>query len=621
MIQRHVAAAALGLAISVAPAAPKKAPKLTEEQKLTHLLNRAAFGPRPGDLERVRRMGMEAYLDRQLHPEAIDDSATERRLEDLESLRMEIGELFKKYPPPQFVQRQLGLRQPEGVPGPPGTPPADPAARAAQREYFQKLMSHYRDNGLKNVTVLLQEISAQKLIRAVSSERQLQEVMVDFWFNHFNVFWPKNAVRNSTNDFEMNVLRPRVFGKFRDLVLATAKSPAMLVYLDNFMSASPDARPPGPFRPGGPFGPPPGAPRPGAQQAGAPRPAPPPQRPRPGINENYARELMELHTLGVDGGYTQKDVQEVARCFTGWTVQPPPGEGGFVFRPWMHDAGEKVVLGEKIAAGGGIEDGQKVIEILARHPSTAKFIATKLARRFVSDTPPEKLVLRVAEVYTRTDGDIRAMVRAILTSPEFLSAEAYRAKMKSPFELAASAIRALGGATNGAPPLQRFVARMGEPLYQCQPPTGYPDSAEQWVNTGALLERLNFALALASNRIDGTAVDVAGVGGGGSGGDSTQVAKRALTALIGSDVSAETRALVVRQLEEKAEPKADAGPPIESRPPFMGGPAGQQGAPFLGDARFGGRTWRSPELQPASVDAQLARAFGLVLGSPEFQRR
>ncbi|HYX42355.1 MAG TPA: DUF1800 domain-containing protein, partial [Pyrinomonadaceae bacterium] len=321
-----------------------------------------------------------------------------------------------------------------------------------------------------------------------------------------------------------DTIRPNTFGKFADLLVATAESPAMLFYLDNFQSVSPNA--------------PQGGngqmlrqllgnnPRAQArleqmrQQQQARPQQQQQQRAKRGINENYARELMELHTLGVDGGYTQKDVQEVARCFTGWTIIAPRGgaglmngamaerEGSLYFNPRQHDNGEKTVLGHKIPANGGMSDGLMVLDILAHHPATAKFIATKLCRKFVMDNPTPELVNRIAAAFTKSDGDIRETLKAIFTSPEFNAPENFRAKTKTPFELAVSSIRALGGDTTGGPQLHQWIARMGEPLYQYQPPTGYPDTAEHWVNTGALLERINFALALAANRIPGTRVDL-----------------------------------------------------------------------------------------------------------------
>ena len=326
----------------------------------------------------------------------------------------------------------------------------------------RKLRAYYAENGLKQPQSLLHELQAQKIIRAVTSERQLQEVMTDFWFNHFNVFWGKGADRIMTTAYELNAIRPHALGKFKDLLMATAQSPAMLFYLDNYLSASPDSTMPveemerrmAQRR------------RAGQMTAGQitieeirRRLAQQRRRRKPGINENYARELMELHTMGVDGGYTQKDVQEVARCFTGWTIDQPRGVGSFIFHAWMHDDGEKSVLGHRIPASRGIQDGEMVIDILANHPSTARFISQKLARRFVSDDPPQSLVDRVASVYTETDGDIREMLQTIFTSAEFYSPEAYRAKTKSAFELAVFAIRALGGETDGSAGLARHMSQ------------------------------------------------------------------------------------------------------------------------------------------------------------------
>jgi uncharacterized protein (DUF1800 family) len=346
------------------------------------------------------------------------------------------------------------------------------------------------------------ELSEQKVLRAIYSERQLQEVLADFWFNHFNVDARKGRDRFLLTEYERETIRPRVLGKFRDLLEATAKSPAMLFYLDNWISADPNGPhmemlPPRIAR--GPFGGRvfvPGGPRPAAQGKNAPK----------GLNENYGRELMELHTLGVDGGYTQKDVTEVARAFTGWTIDNPRLGGAFRFNPRLHDTGQKIVLGHVIKAGGGESDGEQVLDILAKQPATARFIATKLARRFVSDTPPPALVDRAAARFRATDGDLREVTRTILTSPEFLGPEAYRAKVKTPFEFVVSAVRAVGADVEEALPLVRQLQQLGMPLYQCQPPTGYKDTADAWVNTGALVSRMNFALTLAGNKLRGVSV-------------------------------------------------------------------------------------------------------------------
>src|SRR5262249_9009927 len=351
-------------------------------QNKDHLLNRIAFGPRPGDVVRIQEVGFEKYFEQQLHPDRIEDNAAEARLANLNSLQMRTADLYDRYRPPRQA-RQLQMRP-----------------------MFQNVPQQ-----------ILQELQAQKVIRAVHSERQLQEVMTDFWFNHFNVFWGKNADRWLTTNYEMTAIRPHVLGKFKDLLGATAKSPAMLFYLDNHLSSS-----------------------------------------IKGINENYARELMELHTLGVDGGYTQKDVQEVARAFTGWSIDRPQASGEFMFRERLHDNGDKVVLDHKIA-NGGIREGETVIEILSKHPSTAAVGSTKLMRRFVSDDPTSKLVKHVADVYRKTDGGIRDMMVAILTSNEFNSREVIGAKTKTPLEYVASSIRALNGTTNGSPHLAQAIAR------------------------------------------------------------------------------------------------------------------------------------------------------------------
>jgi uncharacterized protein (DUF1800 family) len=606
---------------------------LTEDQQILHLLNRLGYGPRPGDIERVKRIGLERYIDRQLHPEHIDDAAIEARLVGLESLRMTTAEIAEKYPAPQMVARELGLRlpadaKPEAKSVEPSSPQQgsqadDMEGRRQQREVRQQILAYYAEHGLNLPRRLLQELQAQKFMRAVYSERQLLEVMTDFWFNHFNVFWGKGADKWLTTDFEMHAIRPHALGKFQDLLLVTAKSPAMLFYLDNFLSSSPDAHMPDRAGQNRPFlerprrfavwrdapwrgmGSPIGGTSAFKREQMAANPSDQPfanelRKRQPGINENYARELMELHTMGVDGGYTQQDVQEVARCFTGWTIDQPRQGANFVFRGWMHDDGDKVVLGHKIPAGGGIKDGEMVIDILAQHPSTARFISIKLARRFVSDNPPQALIDKLTTIYMKTDGDIRDMLRTIFTGPEFYAPEAYRAKIKSPFELATSAIRALDGDTDGSPRLAQFVAKMGQPLYQYQPPSGFPDRAEQWVNTGALLERLNFGLALSANRIPGTIVEPARVAAGI---DSTQGARlmaRAIDILLHGDVSPHTRSVLDRQLTEDLPGRGE-----------WGGEAGGRGWGGEGHAGAAG----------PPVDAQVAKAFGLVLGAPEFQRR
>ena len=510
-----------------------KATKLTEEQKALHLLDRLSFGPRPGDVERVVQLGWDKYLDRQLYPDKLADEVVAQKLQPLETLTMSNEQIAKVYePPPQVIQQLREKFAPQPVATnademkTEGKPPAqlgdalnDPVKR---REYAKALA----DLGYKPRQIPVTELQTAKILRAVYSERQMQEVLTDFWFNHFNVFAQKGADRVLLTSYERDVIRPNVFGKFEDLLLATAKSPAMLFYLDNWLSTSPTAKMPdlnklrqmrqnqNPQGQGLRSGL--GNNRPLRRQEKSEikgetkmeeKMAQQPGKRTRGINENYAREIMELHTLGVDGGYTQKDVQEVARCLTGWTLRQPRNGGGFYFAPFMHDDGEKVVLGQKISAGGGQKDGEAVIKILAKHPATAKFIATKLARKFVTDDPSPTLIDRLSNSFLKTDGDLRAVYKTLFTSPEFWAVESYRAKIKTPFEMTVSAVRALGADTNGTPQFHRWIQQMGEGLYLAQPPTGYADKAENWVNTGALLERMNFALALSSNRIGGSRIN------------------------------------------------------------------------------------------------------------------
>jgi len=413
---------------------------LTAEQKTIHFLDRTSFGATPDTVQRVNRVGMSAYLDEQLEPEKISDNWVEEKVSALKTIRLNSGELFELYPPPK-VAKERGL--------------AGDMMRAPR--------------------MIIYELQQARLLRAVQSQRQLNELMVDFWNNHFNIFAAKGADRWLATSYDRDTIRPHALGKFRDLLLATAKSPAMLFYLDNWLSVSPTA----------------------ARMPANAR--------RRGLNENYGRELMELHTLGVDGGYTQQDVREVARCFTGWTLLRPRGDAEFRFEPRLHDPGEKIVLGRRITLGG-MDDGVQVIDLLARHPSTAKFIATKLARRFVADDPPASIVNRAADTFRRSDGDIRTVLRTIIDSPEFFSPEFYRAKVKKPLEFAASALRITGADVRVTPQLIRYLGRMGEPLFLAQPPTGYPDLGSSWISPDMLLTRMNFAADLVTNRLEGARV-------------------------------------------------------------------------------------------------------------------
>ena len=657
--------------------------RLTDNQRIIHVLSRLGFGARPGDIERVKAIGIQKYIEQQLNPERISDEVVEEKVKNLSTLSMTTAQLYEKYPQPGQIRRQLQrrgdlpndpadaradqrgseLEKPAAPESLPRQPNANPNAQGRNEEGRRAIRQYYAEKGLLLPQRIMVELQASRILRATYSERQLQEVLVDFWTNHFNVFSGKGADRWLLVSYDRDTIRPHTTGKFYDLLAATAQSPAMLFYLDNFQSVSPTSQvASGTRRAQG-----------GAglsdllgmgrrtrrgqgsgdgrlvdrdpsmrQQPDGNRPptAGNAARQRRGINENYARELMELHTLGVDGGYTQKDVQEVARCFTGWTIFAPRGGGAaaamsdgrraemlrenagrFFFNERTHDDGEKLVLGHKIPAGGGMKDGLMVLDILARHPATAKFIATKLAKYFVADVPPPALVDRVAAAFTRSDGDIPETLRAIFFSPEFNSPEAYRAKVKRPFELAISALRTLGAETTGGPQLHQWIARMGEPLYGFQTPNGYSDTAESWVNTGGLLERLNFGLALASNRIPGTRVDLkrfAGESGNGQTIDKKKVMDRFLNVIVAGNVSATTRETLLKQLDQEVAITAPAGSPEMAR-------AAEEASEGMPGEMSGGPEGRPRGRQLARMEANITdpvtKVVGLILGSPEFQKQ
>ena len=490
---------------------------LSEDQQILHALNRLTFGPRPGDVETVRKMGLKKWIDQQLHPERVaENPEVASRLRPLESLQMSAAEIATNYPPPQVLRAMTQGLLPLS---------ADPEARQRAELQMQRLRARREakeDGDVKTKAqgkggdrlqqamrqqvmsvadpverrkliadkapqqVLPYDLNEAKLYRAIYSNRQLEEQMADFWFNHFNVYIDKGADRILTSTYERDAIRPHVFGKFRDLLEATAQSPAMLFYLDNWQSVSPEL---------------------GQRDINQRAKLRAKAKQARGLNENYARELMELHTLGVDGGYTQQDIIEVARCFTGWTISQPNRGGEFIYNDRVHDKGEENVLGVRIPAGGGRADAEKVLDILARHPSTARFISTKLARKFVADDPPPALIDRMAKTFHDTDGDIRAVMSTMFDSKEFFSEGAFQAKVKTPLELVVSAIRASDAEVDFAIPLSMQIAQLGEPLYRKIEPTGYSGANSEWVNSAALLARMNFALALADNRVPGSKVD------------------------------------------------------------------------------------------------------------------
>ncbi len=654
-----------GLGTEFAPAKKKDHPAgaMDEQKRVVHVLNRLTFGPRSGDLQRATQIGVEKWIDLQLHPEQIDDSALTARLAPFRTLRMDTRELVENFPPPPVIRQIANGRA--DLPGDPAkravyeaslqryenkkdrkengqdeaskSPAADPAMAAADGEKsmandpkgehrqenrrvanreIQELLALPADQRLKEILklpadeqlalassmndqkadalikgmtpqqketlmalknperVVVGELTQAKLLRAIYSERQLDEVMTDFWFNHFNVFINKGSDKFLLTSYERDVIRAHALGKFEDLLVATAQSPAMMFYLDNWLSVGPDSEVGLGI-----------APRYGKNNHGHSHgPQTPPAKGKgkaaSGLNENYGRELMELHTLSVNGGYSQKDVTEVAKVFTGWTIEQPKKGGGFRFDPRMHEPGSKIVLGHKIKEDGE-KEGLEVLRLLARNPKTAHFISLKLAMRFVADDPPPALVDRMTQTFLKKHGDIREVLRTLFSSPEFWSPEAYRAKVKTPLEFVVSAVRASGARVDDTRALLGTLNNMGMSPYGMQPPTGYSMKADTWVNSSALLGRMNFALSLAAGRIRGVLVDSVQLVSG------TQDPQQALTALenllLAGDVSKQTHETISQQLDD---------PKITQQ-----------------------------KLDDAKRPPNVAAIAGLILGSPEFQRR
>jgi uncharacterized protein (DUF1800 family) len=665
--------------------------RMEDSKRAMHGLNRLTFGPRPGEAERVANIGVDKWIEEQLHPDKIDDSALDARLAPLLTLRMQTKEIVETFPAPQVLKAIAEGRQ--EMPSDPtkrviyesalaqyraqqdrkaertavatSAAPAEQSANmegmeerssdaqarsinddsvtAAQRQSRRdaRMETELRSQEILNLppkqryatlvkmtseerqalnrslsapdrdrlfnqftpqqreTVMAlgnpqqavaNEIQEGKILRAVYSQRQLQEVMTDFWFNHFNVFINKGADRYLVTAYERDVIRPRAFGKFKDLLLATAQSPAMLFYLDNWQSVGPDSGAVlSPAKRGVNGGPRWTMDRYGRMRQRWPNPRnrpvnrqPRPNQQRRGLNENYAREIMELHTLGVGGGFSQKDVTELAKILTGWTIKQPEQGGAFEFNPRMHEPGKKYFLGKTIKEDGENE-GKKVIEMLAKNPATAKFICRKLAMRFVSDNPPAALVERMSNTYLKSDGDIREVLRALFRSPDFWATDAYRVKIKTPFEFVASAVRATGAEITNPLPLAQALNRMGMPLYGMQPPTGYSMKADAWVNSAALLNRMNFALGMGLGRMQGIQFDSQSLAGAAPPPDSGAALEFLEGSLLDGEVSQQTHQTILKQLT---------------------------------DPQVTGRKLDDPARPP-----NLGMIAGLILGSPEFQRR
>ena len=525
-------------------------PALTPQDSSFHALNRLAYGPRPGDVRRVAADGVMRWIDHQLSPDEIDDHRLAERERQFQILDYDRRDLAAMYTQAQRERRERKLAA-DTMADKDG---ASPIAQRGRR--------------------LAGEFAELAVVRAALSERQLYEIMVDFWTNHFNVYVAKGADRFLTPDYIEHTIRPRAMGKFADLLIAVARSPAMLFYLDNWESVAPGSVPPATLRVRatpifgrrlGPFGPMRDPARQDSMRRRAFEGMP------KGINENYARELLELHTLGVDGGYTQQDVIDVARIFTGWSIERPQQGGDFEFHDWAHDRGEKQVLGVRFQAGQGMDEGVRLLKMLAGLPATMHHVSWKLCQRFVRDDPPDGCVDEAVAAWRRSSGDVREVLRAIFHGPDFWAPDKVRAKVKTPLEFVVSAARVVSAEPDTSPRLAQVVARLGEPLYLHVAPDGYSEREAAWVNSGALLDRMNAAVALAAGKLPGVTVVLDSIVGVG---DADQVIGEVNEKILGGAMSENTKQVLGREL-------AGISDPIQAR----------------------------------------ALAVGLALGGPEFQRQ
>jgi len=612
---------------------------LSERQAAAHLLDRLAFGARPGDVERLVEVGLERWVELQLEG-SLPEPELKRYLSSFKTLDLSNSVIAERYPSPGVIMREA---QEAGVFDGDSRGATDDAEQSERRAVMVRWA---REQGYGSQRELLGELADQKIYRAAFSENQLHEVLTEFWFNHFNVSRSDNQARAYIGTYERDAIRPHVLGGFRDLLGATASHPAMLLYLDNAQSTANEGQrtlmdhrmaertTSGRFGCGGDSR--------GRRARGGNRPYDKQLRGE-GLNENYARELLELHTLGVDGGYAQNDVIEVARAFTGWSAAPPRffrgqigedrlqrafrtgmlevGEDGFLFRVAGHDAEEKTVLGERLLAGRGLADGEQVLDIVSRHPSTADHLSLKLARRFVSDEPPQALVTRMAGTYRETGGDLKAVMETLIGSPEFWDTRARGQKIKSPLELVASSLRALDADLPRPREAVKWVERMGQPLYAYEAPTGYPDRAAQWVNTGALLNRMNFGLALANGQVRGVEFDLADLNGGREP-ESLEAALATYASLLMPERDlAQTIELLKPMVLEPALANrvAGAAPPEESQISTAAMMDGRMdsGMDFMAEPDD-----PDPERRRTSTrnHSHIAQVVGVILGSPEFQR-
>ncbi len=599
---------------------------LTERQAAAHLLSRFTYGTKAGDIDQVVKLGLENWFQQQLEAQQPDENLN-KMLGDFDAINLSNTEVVTKYPQGNRVYR-MAVED--------GFIAKDSINKSNRKEYRAQLEAYMKQKGLKPQQEVFRQFIAQKILRATYTNNQLQELLTDFWFNHFNVSLNKNQCAEFIPAYERDVIRPNVFGKFEDLLLATAKSPAMLMYLDNFSSMGVNEE---------------------MNQLTASRKTVP-KTPKKvnGLNENYAREVMELHTMGVDGGYTQNDVTQAARVLTGWTVYPMGDrgygsqmkkiedrmghanfekrgfvhEGDFLFAANRHDTKEKVVLGRKFAAGGGYEEGVELLKMLADHPSTAKFISRKIAVRFVSDNPPQALIDKMAKTFTRTGGNIKQVLITMASSKEFWSKEALREKTKSPFELAISAVRSLNAEVNAPRMLYTWISKMGQKMYYYQAPTGFPDKGQYWINTGALLYRMNFGLALASQKIPGVKVNLAELNKNREPESAEAALKIYCNIIIPERDLEETIKRLTPMLNDpdllsKVEKAAAKAAPSQESNPVMNEDAvlaeEMQKPEKLSTKNKNSGKSGSVMQGLSNTNSMLAQVVGVIIGSPEFQRK
>ncbi|RQO72260.1 DUF1800 domain-containing protein [Pedobacter sp. KBW06] len=596
------------------PAFPYQKAGLTERQAAAHLLSRFTYGSKEGDVDAVVKMGLEKWFRQQLDGKLEDDSLN-LMLSKFDDINLSNTEVENKYPRQPRVLR-MAIQD--------GSINKDSVNKGDQKAYREQIRAYMEKKGFKPEQELLRQFINQKILRAAYTHNQLRELLTDFWFNHFNVSLTKNQCASFVPAYERDIIRPNVTGKFSDLLLATAKSPAMLIYLDNFTSTG---QPVVLENSGEPL----------MNAAGKPvKRRIPPKRKQGGLNENYAREVMELHTLGVDGGYTQSDVTQAARVLTGWTLAPMGEEGygaamqkiidnvgeenlkkrgfvkegDFLFVPNRHDNEEKTVLGKHFPAGGGYEEGLTLLNMLARHPSTAQFISKKLATRFVNDNPAQTLVDKMAKTFTKTDGDIRQVMMTMVSSPEFWSPASLREKTKSPFELAISAARSLDADITQPYQLFNWINRMGQKMYYYQAPTGFPDRGQYWINTGALLNRMNFGLALAAQRIPGVKINLSALNNHHEP-ESAEAALLTYSKMIMPERNLTETVKRLKPMLNDPSLSAKVANAAEKN-------TSQQEGTMMGE--------NNTPIKPAANNAvnnntMLAQVVGVIIGSPEFQRK